>query len=228
MVIGLPVPAVSGLDAIARAAKGHGLAIVGAFHPQAEDLPPDGCATLVLLGPGGPEMWHAFTASPEAGDDAPHPMDRWSSRVIRAMAEDFDAEALFPFGGPPYQPFQRWATRGEDARVSPVAMQVTSTRGLWTSYRGALALHERLELPPGSSSDPCLDCAAPCLTACPVNAFDDGAYDVPTCTSHVQSPAGTGCGEGCLVRRSCPAGAALGLPVAQRVFHLQAFLRANG
>jgi hypothetical protein len=219
---------VNDLDAIARAAAADGLAVVGAFHPGAEDLPPEGCATLVLLGPGGPEMWEAFTASAECSDGEPHPMDRWSTRVIGALAERFGAAALFPFGGPPYQPFQRWAVRAEGARTSPVAMQVTPERGLWASYRGALAFGTRLDLPLAAHTDPCAGCAAPCLTACPVGAFTDGTYDVPKCTGHVQGVDGAGCREGCLVRRACPAGAGMDLPAAQRAFHLDAFLRANG
>ena len=39
-----------GLDAF-------GLSIVGGFHPRAEDGVADGIETLLLLGPGGPEMW---------------------------------------------------------------------------------------------------------------------------------------------------------------------------
>lgn len=218
----------STLPSLVRAASEVGLSVVGAFHPKAEDLAPEGCRTLVLLGPGGPAMWEAFTAAPEFSDGTPHPMDRWSTRVIGGLAMQFEAEALFPFGGPPYQPFQRWAARGEGARTSPVAMQVTAERGLWASYRGALAFDEQLEVPGVAAADPCTDCPAPCLTACPVDAFAAGSYDVPRCTSHVQSPAGAECSQGCLVRRSCPAGAALDLPAAQRTFHLQAFLRANG
>lgn len=218
----------SGLDDISGGAAADGLAVVGAFHPGPEDLTPPGCGTLILFGPGGPEMWDAFQRSAECGDGAPHPMDRWSRRVITALAERFDAEALFPFGGPPFAPFQRWAARGEAARTSPVAMQVTSGRGLWASYRGALSLSAAIELPERPDADPCAQCAAPCLTACPVGAFSDGRYDVPRCIAHVKSDAGTACHAGCLVRRSCPAGAALDLPATQRSFHLQAFVRANG
>lgn len=172
-------------------------------------------------------MWDAFSASAEAADGAPHPMDRWSARIVGALAEQFNAEALFPFGGPPYQPFQRWAVRGEGAKTSPVAMQVTPDRGLWASYRGALALRLRIDLPDTEPTDPCAGCAAPCLTACPVDAFKDGIYNVPACTAHVQSAAGRACKDGCLVRRACPAGATLDLPVSQRAFHIAAFLSAN-
>ncbi|MEM7423378.1 MAG: ferredoxin [Pseudomonadota bacterium] len=214
-------------DSIAAACRERGLAIVGAFHPDPQDLPPEGTATLFLLGADGPEMWAHFSASPEFCDGAKHPMDRWSRRVISALARDLGAGAFFPFGGPPYAPFQRWAIRAEGARSSPVAMQVTGARGLWTSYRGALAFGARVDLPGTPFHDPCRRCPAPCLSACPVDAFDAGRYDVPACTAHVRQAAGTECRTGCLVRRACPAGESLALSDAQKSFHMAAFLAAQ-
>lgn len=211
---------------IADAAGRTGLGLVGWFHSESGDAVPGDPATLLLLGPEGPGMWAAFMASPEPHDGVPDPLDRWSRRVIGGLADRFGATALFPFGGPPWLPFQRWAARGEGARVSPVALQVTAARGLWTSYRGALAFAGRLDLPPRTDVDPCLNCSAPCHTACPVDAFAGGTYDVPACTAHL-SAGPCDCHRGCLVRRACPAGAATGLPDDQRAFHMAAFLHAN-
>jgi len=67
----------------------------------------------VLVGFVGSENWPAFAASPEAADGAPDPLDRWSSRLITAIAGSVGASPLFPFGGPPFLPFQRWAQRAE-------------------------------------------------------------------------------------------------------------------
>ena len=215
------------LDAIAKAAGATGLDVVGAFHPEPGDGVPDGIATLVLLGPDGPAMWQAFGEAPEATDGRPDPLDRWSRRVVGGLAETLGCVAFFPFGGPPWHPFARWAARGEGAVVSPVAMQATPSRGLWASYRGALGLPERLPLPPRTFADPCRGCPAPCLVACPVDAFAGGAYDVPRCVAHVLGDTGAACRGGCLVRASCPAGARMGLPAAQRAFHMAAFLHAQ-
>ncbi len=215
-------------EAVRAAARRAGLSAVGWFHPLPDDGVPDGGQTLVLLGPDGPDMWSAFQAAPEAADGAPHSMDRWSQRIINELAGETGASAFFPFGGPPWQPFQKWAARGEGARSSPVTMQVTAERGLWTSYRGALSFRERLELPPCPNTDPCLTCPAPCLTACPVDAFASGSYDVPTCVAHMKSPEGRDCHNGCLIRMACPPGRAIDLPDDQRSFHMAAFLRANG
>ena len=136
--------------------------------------------------------------------------------------------ALFPFGGPPYQPFQRWAARGEAAVASPVAMQVTPERGLWTSYRGALGFRVAIPLATRNAANPCLGCPAPCLTTCPVDAFKGGTYDVPRCVAHITSPAGAACRKGgCLVRHACPAGRGAAPPAKQRRFHMEAFISAR-
>lgn len=216
------------LDEIERETAKLGLGLVGSFHPVPEDLAPSGIQTLCLFGPTGPDMWKAFSASPEFSDGLAHPMDRWSERVIQSLGDRFDAQPLFPFGGPPWQPFQRWATKAEGAVSSPVGMQATPGRGLWTSYRGALGFKSRLTLAARNMASPCASCHAPCLSACPVDAFATGLYDVPKCVGHVKSAHGIGCSDGCKVRKSCPYGAELDLPAAQRKFHIDAFLRANG
>lgn len=222
---GSPLPTT---DAIAAALGPHGLAAVGAFHPAEGDGVPAHVATLVLVGAEGAELWPRFTASPEFADGRPDPLDRWSRRVLEAVAADLGARAFFPFGGPPYLPFQRWAARGEGAHPSPVGMQVSPARGLWLSYRGALGLAERLPLRPAAETSPCEPCPAPCLTACPVDAFAGGAYDVDRCVAHITRPEGRACREGgCLVRHACPAGRAATPPRAQCAFHMEAFIRAR-
>jgi epoxyqueuosine reductase len=211
-----------------QAVAAEGLAVVGAFHTQAGDRAPEGIGTICLLGARRGEMWAVFAASAEATDGQPHPMDRWSRRVIGRLARALDAVALFPFGGVPYQPFQAWAARGEAAVSSPVGMQVTHGRGLWTSYRGALGFRGAIGLVEREDASPCLGCPAPCVTACPADAFAGGAYDVPGCVAHITSAAGAACREGgCLVRHACPAGPDATPPAEQRRFHMEAFIRAR-
>lgn len=213
---------------IAAEVRATGLHLVGWFHPAPEDGAPAGVGTLLLLGPSDGGMWEAFRASAEFRDGVPDPLDRWSRRLIDGLGARLGAVALYPFGGPPWHPFQRWAARGEGAVVSPVAMQASPVRGLWASYRGALGFAERLPLPTRRWHDPCRGCQAPCLTSCPVDALAGGTYDMPRCVAHVTGPAGVACGSGCLVRAACPAGAGVGLPREQRAFHMAAFVAAHG
>ena len=95
----------------------------------------------------GREGWGAFAASPEAHDGLEHPLDRFSRRVIEALARDLGALALFPFGGPPYWPFQQWARRAEPVHPSPIGLLIHPRYGLWHSYRGALGFREALDIP---------------------------------------------------------------------------------
>ncbi len=74
------------LAAIAAAASAHRLFVSGAFHPAATDRTPEGTGTLVLLSPAEPGFWTHVTAAPEFADAAPDPLDRWSARVIGALA----------------------------------------------------------------------------------------------------------------------------------------------
>jgi hypothetical protein len=189
-----------------------------------------GMATIVLIGMAGRAGWEAFAASPEAHDGRAHPLDRFSRRVIGALADNLEAAPFFPFEGPPYQPFQQWALRAEPLHPSPLGLLIHPTYGLWHSYRGALGFRERLAIPPREAApSPCASCGArPCLSACPVGAFTTGGYDVAACASHLRSVAGAECMEGgCLARRACPVGAEHRHGAEQAGFTMRAFLRAR-
>ncbi|MEQ9675004.1 MAG: ferredoxin [Roseovarius indicus] len=195
------------------------LAVMGVVQ---DDLP-EGVATLVLLGPLEPGFWPAFTASPEYRDDTPHPLDRWSLRVITGMAERLGATPFFPFGGPPYQPFIAWAKASGRAHSSPVGLLVHDTAGLMISYRGALGFAERIEAP-APPPNPCETCQTrPCLTACPVDAFASGSYDVAACKADLERPGNDCMTRGCAVRRACPVSRDYGRLEAQSSFHMRAF-----
>jgi len=203
-------------DVIASDAKATGLAIVGALHPT------DG-GTLVLLGPDEPAFWGTFKASPELADQGSDPMDRWSKRVIGDLAGKYKAEAIFPSDGPPYPAFLQWALESGRCWSSPVHLLVHDTAGLFLSFRGALRLSGRLDLPPPPKKSPCSYCVGPCISACPVGAFASGAYDVDACRAHIETSAGSTCYQGCLVRRACPVSQAYGRLDEQSEFHMKAF-----
>jgi len=120
---------VPSIDELRHAVRMSGLAWRGAFHPQPGDaVPPlaDGspAGTLVLLGFVGGGQWPAFAASAEAGDGRPNPLDRWSRRLVDALAARCGAAALYPSDGPPWWPFQRWAMRAEAVHVSPLGILI--------------------------------------------------------------------------------------------------------
>lgn len=212
-------------DLVARAAAA-ALEILGGFHPAPGDGLPEGTGTLLLLGPREPAFWAAFTASPEWQDGARDPLDRWSARVVGALAAEAGGRALFPFGGPPHHPFYAWALRSGRAFASPVTLLVHDTQGLLVSYRGAIALPGRVNLPAPAAA-PCVDCAdRPCLAGCPAAALDGRGYDVPACHAFLDTPAGGGClSAGCAVRRACPVSQAYGRLPEQSAYHMRLFHR---
>lgn len=223
--------------AIEDACAAAGLLARGGFHPAAGDGAPTGTATVILVGNAGPAMWRAFSEAmpPAERAGARHPLDDWTRRVVGAIAGALGATAVFPFDGPPYPPFQRWALKTGGVFPSPIGPLIHPEFGLWHAYRGALAFAEKLALPalPAAAS-PCDGCAAkPCLSACPVGAFTvetapPARYDVPQCVAHVTSAAGTDClGGGCLARRACPVGRDYAYGPEQARFHMRKFLAAQ-
>lgn len=218
------------LPSIAAAATPLGLAARGAFHPAPDELPrPEGTAplrTVVLLGWIGGAQWPAFASSPEAADGAPDPLDRWSMRVVGVLAAELGAFALFPFAGPPWLPFQRWAARSEPVHPSPLGLLIHPEWGLWHSYRGALGFAQELDIPrPVRAQSPCDACLAkPCLSACPISAFAPGAYDVALCRGYVHTGGGRSCASaGCASRLACPVGRPHAYGPEQTAFHMRAF-----
>jgi hypothetical protein len=213
---------VSGAEALAKRLAEDQLEMLGAFAPDAVDGLPDWVASVVLIGPAEPGFWPHLTAQPEWQDGAPDPVDRWSRRVIGRLACDLEGKAYFPFGGPPYHPFQRWALRTGRMWQSPVRLLVHSSQGLMVSFRGALALREGIELPP--LAQPCADCAAPCLSACPAGALTEAGYDVPACHAFLDRAEGQPCLEGgCLVRRACPVSQGYARLGEQSAYHMRRF-----
>jgi ferredoxin len=218
-----------GLGEIERALEDAGLTPRGAFHPAVGDRVPDLAAdtparTVVLAGNAGPRMWQAFHAA-RAG--RPMTLDEWSARVLPGLATKLGARVVFPFERP-YLAFQRWAMRAEPCHPSPLGLLVHPDYGRWHGYRGALLFAEEIELPPADRrASPCERCAdRPCLTACPVGAFDGKAYDVPACALHLARLPEPACMDiGCLARHACPVGRDYRYAPAQARFHMQSFLR---
>ena len=229
--------------ALSAALQSYGLHLRGGFCPDpAEGLHlPDGSAAAVLwlVGNVGGSLWDAFAASPFASDGQANPLDRWSRQVGDALADEHGGLALYPFTGPPeqpgYHPFQQWAARSEAVHTSPLMLRIHPQYGLWHAYRFALVFpaldpvdRDALRAPVQGDS-PCLSCKdQPCLTACPVEAFDGQAFAVQRCSTHLHSPDGTQCMEtGCQARNACPVAAELRYAPAQTAFHMAAFARAR-
>ncbi|MEO9573357.1 MAG: ferredoxin [Tateyamaria sp.] len=200
------------LDQIEQAVSPHGLMVMGS----------DGTRVLIGTDAG---WWDVFRASPEYHDNARDPVDRWSKRILGALAIQIGAEAQFPSDGPPYAPFIAWALATGRFWQSPTGMMVHDTAGLMISIRGALELPGPISAAPAGQS-PCDTCSdRPCVTACPVDALSaTAAYDVPACKAYLETPNGKDCmTKGCHVRRICPVSQRFARPDEQSAFHMKAF-----
>ncbi len=212
-------------EQISSAAEAAGLLVMGALHPAqcgAKQL--DG-GTLILFGAGS-EFWPAFSTSPEAQDAQPDPIDRWSTRVVGALASQFQGQAHYPFGGPPYTPFIDWAIKSGRAFISPTGMMVHDKVGLMISYRGALHFSQNLDIPSPRGASPCEICVkSPCASACPVGALGgDTPYDVAACHAYLSTPTGRTCmTQGCAARLACPLSKGAGRSHEQTALHMKAF-----
>ncbi|PCJ10079.1 MAG: ferredoxin [Rhodobacteraceae bacterium] len=214
------------LKQLSLAVQAQGLEIHGTLHPRRTPVTGLKDGTLLLLGTAG-AFWPVFTASDEGQDGRPDPVDRWSSRVISALAEQFSAAAFFPFGGPPYAPFVNWALASGRAFTSPSQMMVHDQVGLMICYRGALHFDDEFDIPPPPlDSSPCGTCSdKPCLHSCPVSALvDGGPYGVQACHDFLDSDAGPSCMSfGCLARRACPLSSGANRDFSQSAHHMRYF-----
>ena len=225
---------------LAQALNAHGLRLRGAWLPMEEDhLPtlPDGSrpGMVCMVGVVGSDFWSHFKASAFYSDGLPDPLDRWSRSLGGQLAQRFGGVALYPFDGPPYHPFQRWADRAEATQPSAMMLRIHPAYGLWHAYRFALALPAQAQA--GSQVYPsvpqpglCASCSGqPCLQACPVQAYTGSAFALQRCADHLHSGQGQDCmQDGCLARRACPLGAAHRYTPEHAAFHMQAFAASHG
>lgn len=214
------------IDDVENAAGLAGFVVFGAFYPSPDDLAPQNTATLVLIGSAGPAMWEKFSAERDPSKDT---LDAWTRDTLEPCAANMEAKAVFPFDMPPF-PFQRWARKGGAGFSSPLGLNIHPKFGLWSAYRAAFCFDRKIALTNFEQGEsPCDTCAGrPCLSACPVSAFNGETYDVPACAAHLATPAGQECmSGGCLARRACPVGQAFKTPPEQTRFHMRAFFHAR-
>jgi hypothetical protein len=209
-----------------------GFSCLGGFTPERDSTVPalsDGRAasSLLLIGSTGPSIWPALTRSPEYLDKQPDPLDRYTKRILLELAGRFGFEALFPFEGPPYHPFQQWALKCGGFSQSPLGVLAHWTYGPWAGFRAAFLSAEPLfERDTTLSDGPCPSCAdKPCLKVCPVDAVSlTEGYNVAACRTHLATHRDHDCWEGCLARRACPYGREHRQAAGTARFHMDRFV----
>ncbi len=215
------------IEELKIALKEIGLTNLGMFQIDKDDKVLQGFETLLLIGPDEPSFWKKFKDSHEYNHINKDPLDHWSKDKITELAKNFGAKPFFPFQDNPALPFYSWALRSRRMWASPIKLLVHDTRGLMVSFRGALALKQKLVgdlIDAKKSPSPCKSCIAPCLASCPVGALTVDKYDVEKCQTYIKNYVDSPCRQGCLARRSCPIGKDF-RQKEQSTFHMQAFLK---
>ncbi len=187
----------------------------------------DEVKSVTLVGNIGSSYWPVFSQSSEYLDGEADPLDRWSRRIAAEIVARHPVQAIFPFAGPPYYPFLQWAQRAESLTQSPLGLMIHAQYGLWHSYRFALLMDSlATDAAVPQAEDPCVSCESrPCLSTCPVDAFDDNGYAVDRCAAYLKSTPQADChSSGCLARYACPVAPGYRYTPQQNQFHLCAFL----
>jgi epoxyqueuosine reductase QueG len=181
---------------------------------------------VILIGNAGLDMFRRFARE---RDEHSASMDEWTKAVVDPLAVSLGALAVYPFDVP-HQPFLTWARAAGAGHVSPLGLNIHNTYGLWHAYRAALLFPVEFDMPRNSTgAHPCKSCVEkPCLSACPVSAFDGSSYDVSACGKHILSAQGAECVEGgCKARLACPVGKQYQYHPRQMQFHMRAFHAAR-
>jgi epoxyqueuosine reductase QueG len=201
-----------------------GFTPLGWFAPERSDQL--SAKQVVLIGNAGPQMFRRFMRERKADDS----LDEWTRAVIDPLADDLGAKAVYPFDQP-FPPFLTWARKAGAGHVSPLGLNIHPTYGLWHAYRAALLFPVEFDFASRrAGAHPCESCAAkPCLTACPVSAFDGTSYDVKSCGQYLHTDEGAACMTGgCKARMACPVGIDFRYENPQVQFHMKAFKKARG
>lgn len=202
-----PLAAV-GLNAFGVADPARWDAVAGPARQSTELLP--GTQSILVFGSGGGQLWDSFlddlVANPRHLADEEHPLDAFVRRRV---------EAADPALGPVPR---RWFFAAANASVhldfrlladlaglggrSRLGLLLSPDYGVWLGLRAACFVAAPAPFSAPAAADPCAGCPAPCIDACPGEAFLAGHWSVDRCSAfHAVSPR---CASSCDARRACP------------------------
>lgn len=173
-----------------------------------------GTQAILVYGSGGPTLWRRFLADLEASPhhltEEPDPLDAYVRRAVAAADAAWSASVPRRwFFAAPDEPtpldFRLLAHLAGLGGKSRLGLLLHPRFGPWLGLRAACFVAAPLPLDAPIDADPCAGCPAPCITACPGQAFVAGQWSVARCSAfHAESSA---CDSGCAARQACPAGA---------------------
>ena len=224
--------------------KVFGMNILGGFHlerDEAASFARSNCAVAgLVVASHGRQMWQTFQESDYYGDQLPNPLDRWTGSVLEELANKTGTGLSLPFDRP-FPPFQEWAKRASGISNSPLGILMHPEYGLWFGIRGVFFFEVKVENQEVNkliqlwfdNENPCDVCIEkPCLSCCPVNAFDKTGLDVKACFSHLRNTCNSELQPdclsiGCVARSACPVGTVHKYRDEQLRFHMNSYYTGN-
>ena len=170
-----------------------------------------GAKSIIVFASGGTRLWDNFVSAiqhdPSRLQEEQHPLDAYVRHQVELASEHL--------GGVPH----RWFFAAADAEIhldfrtlavaagigspSKLGLVIDRRFGPWMGMRAACMLP--WTLPESAVADDlCEPCTAPCVSACPGDAFPGQTWDVGRCATFHQ--VSDRCAMSCDSRRACPVG----------------------
>ncbi len=178
-----------------------------------------GARAIVVVASAGPAFWEAFVAACRADPDTllhtAHPLDAFARRALHAA----DTTQTWHYAAHDAElplDFRTLAVLAGLGAPSRLGLVLDRHWGPWLGLRAAAFVP--FPLPPSPAADDlCVGCPAPCVSACPGDAFPDGTWSVTRCAAFHQ--AAPDCDRSCASREACPVGSAQRYPALERLYH---------
>ena len=113
--------------------------------------------------------------------------------------------------------------------ASPLGLGVNKKYGPWFAYRALVLTSKPLAVDetPGRQISPCIECDAPCVSACPADAVNKkAAFNISKCATYRVQDEEPTCKTQCHARNACPVGKQFQYSTEQRAYHMTRALSA--
>jgi hypothetical protein len=168
-----------------------------------------GTAAILVFGSGGRTLWNRFLdelrAEPAHLTGEAHPLDAFVNRRVRAADPRLGAVPRRWFFAAAdaelHLDFRALAQLAGLGRRSRLGLLLHPEVGVWLGLRAACFLAAPLPALGPLAGDPCEGCPAPCLSACPGDAFVAGHWSVDRCSAF--HAASARCASSCDARGAC-------------------------
>lgn len=185
-------------------------------------------STVLVVGNGGSGFWYQYKSflqkNPQFEQGRTDPFDDYTVLILtegeKLLQEaGFKTKSIYPFVREKVRfSFQHIAMLAGLGKLGKHGVLIHPEYGPWISFRGAHLTNIPFGFEiPNQDFDPCKDCPAPCITACPGSAVTDIGFNLSHCiqTKLVHAT----CQWTCLSRFHCSYGTQYRFQEAELKFH---------